>query len=131
MVMSNVTEVVIGDPVEVVDRFFTAWAKQDLKTVIEIFSEDAVYCASQGPEPGKTYRGRLEIEPAVQVMFDAAGETKLKLVAIYPFEGGVTATWDVSGKDANGQPVVVLGIDVFLVHNGHITLKDAYRKVKS
>jgi len=129
--MSNIAELVIDNPVEVVNKFFSAWAKQDLKAVIEIFSEDAVYCASQGPEPGKTYRGRQEIEPAVQVMFDAVGETKLKLVAIYPFEGGVTATWEVSGTDSNGQSVAVLGIDVFLVRNGHITLKDAYRKVKS
>jgi ketosteroid isomerase-like protein len=129
--MSNIAELVIDNPVEVVNKFFSVWAKQDLKTVVEIFSEDAVYCASQGPEPGKTYRGRQEIEPAVQVMFDAAGETKLKLVAIYPFEGGVTATWEVSGTDTNGQSVAVLGIDVFLVRNGHITLKDAYRKVKS
>ncbi|NWB31826.1 nuclear transport factor 2 family protein [Pseudomonas gingeri] len=129
--MSSIAELVIDNPVEVVNEFFSAWAKQDLKTVIEIFSEDAVYCASQGPEPGKTYRGRQEIESAVQVMFDAASETKLKLVAIYPFEGGVTATWEVSGTDSNGQSVAVLGIDVFLVRNGHVTLKDAYRKVKS
>jgi ketosteroid isomerase-like protein len=129
--MSNIAELVIDNPIEVVNKFFSAWAKQDLKTVIEIFSEGAVYCASQGAEPGKTYRGRQEIEPAVQVMFDAAGETELKIVAIYPFEGGVTATWEVSGTDTNGQSVSVLGIDVFLVRNGHITLKDAYRKVKS
>ncbi|MBA5983529.1 nuclear transport factor 2 family protein [Pseudomonas sp. MD195_PC81_125] len=129
--MSSIAELVIDNSVEVVNNFFSAWAKQDLKTVIEMFSEDAVYCASQGPEPGKTYRGRQEIEPAVQVMFDAAGETKMKLLAIYPFEGGVTATWEVTGTDSNGQSVAALGIDVFLVRNGHITLKDAYRKVKS
>jgi ketosteroid isomerase-like protein len=129
--MSNVAEVVIDDAVEIVNRFFSAWAKQDLKTVIEIFSKDAVYCASRGPEPGKTYRGRQEIEQAVQVMFDAAGDTKLSLVAIYPFDGGVTATWAVSGKDTNGKSVAVLGVDVFLVQSGHITLKDAYCKVKS
>lgn len=129
--MSSVADVMINDAVEVVNRFFSAWARQDLKTVIGIFSENAVYSASQGPEPGKTYRGRQEIEPAVRVMFDAAGDTTLNLVAIYPFDGGATATWDVSGEDANGQSVAVLGIDVFLVQNGHITLKDAYRKVKS
>lgn len=117
--------------VTIIKRFLDAWATQDLKTVLDIFAENAVYKGSQGDEPGKTYNGRQEIGPAVKTMFSAAGSTKLNVLEIYPFEGGATVTWHVDGNDANGSPVDVLGIDVFLVVNGHITLKDAYRKVKS
>jgi len=120
-----------SNSVTVIKRFLDAWATQDIETVLQIFAENAVYKGSQGDEPGKTYNGRQEIGPAVKTMFSAAGSTVLKVLEIYPFEGGATVTWHVGGNDANGSPVNVLGIDVFVVVDGHITLKDAYRKVKS
>ena len=117
--------------VTIIKRFLDAWAAQDLETVLEIFAENAVYKGSQGDEPGTTYNGRKEIGPAVKTMFSAAGSTQLKVLEIYPFEGGATVTWHVDGNAANGAPVNVLGIDIFIVIDGHITVKDAYRKVKS
>jgi ketosteroid isomerase-like protein len=124
---------IVAEPiaVSIIKRFLDAWATQDIKTVLEIFSENAVYKASQGSEPGITYIGRDQISAAVQVMFKGAANTILRVVDIYPFDGGATVTWQVGGTDSSDEEVNVLGIDVFCVKDGYITLKDAYRKVKA
>jgi ketosteroid isomerase-like protein len=39
-------------PRECLERFAGAWARRDVGGLLELMTEDAVYAASVGPEPG-------------------------------------------------------------------------------
>ena len=43
---------------QVWQRFSEAWAKRDIDGLMALVTDDVVYGASVGPEPGTTYRGR-------------------------------------------------------------------------
>lgn len=111
--------------ISVVRAFLDAWADRDAGRVVNFFATDAVFVASVGPEPGRSYSGHSEIGPAVEVMLATAAGSKFAARELIPFDGGVVATWSVTGPD--GQ--IALGIDIFGVRGGSIVLKDAYRKV--
>src|SRR5580765_8103215 len=42
-------------------RFSGAWAKRDIDGLMALVTDDVVYGASVGPEPGATFRGRDEV----------------------------------------------------------------------
>jgi ketosteroid isomerase-like protein len=42
-------------------EFATAWGKRDLETLMELFTDDCVYKASVGAEPGATYVGKAAV----------------------------------------------------------------------
>jgi ketosteroid isomerase-like protein len=39
-------------------EFAAAWARHDVETLMTFLTDDCVYEASVGPEPGRTYAGR-------------------------------------------------------------------------
>ncbi|MFB4270464.1 nuclear transport factor 2 family protein [Nonomuraea sp. GTA35] len=47
-------------PRECLECFADAWARHDVGGLLELMTEDAVYAASVGPEPGRTFRGHAE-----------------------------------------------------------------------
>lgn len=109
--------------------FLAAWSAQDLPRVVEMFDEHAIFKASIGPEPGQTYIGRGEIEPAIRAMFERSAGTEFEVSQIFQIEGGAVVTW-IATSAAPGARAKSPGIDLFQVRDGKITLKDAYRKVK-
>lgn len=57
-------------PHDCLRRFAAAWAERDVAGLLELMTDDAVYAASVGPEPGRTFRGRPELADGFQAMFD-------------------------------------------------------------
>lgn len=106
--------------------FSQAWADRDIDRLIDLFSPDAAYQASVGPEPGFTAKGHEEIRALIQTMFDldhgARSETSEPIV----FEGGAFWTWRYVLDDGS----VEIGCDLLRFRDGKIVLKDAYRKVR-
>lgn len=118
-----------NDRTNAVEVFLDAWAAGDADKVISLFSEDAVFSASVGPEPGRTLTGLSEIAPAVRQMLLAAKGSQFLIREILPLEDGAVVTWTQTGTTDVGQHLNVKGIDVFKVRDGVIILKNAYRKV--
>lgn len=129
--MSTETEGSAHESADVVRQFLDAWARQDFDGVMERFDDNAIFKASTGPEPGRTFVGRAQIASAVEAMFEAAAGSQFNVAELIPFDGGAVATWFVSSRDAHDEIVKSPGIDVFRVHAGKITLKDAFRKLQS
>jgi uncharacterized protein (TIGR02246 family) len=110
---------------EILDRFGEAWASGDAARVVALMTEDGVYEASVGPEPGRTFRGAAEIRAGVEAMLahDAAARTEITDV----FVAGDRAAWEWRYYDASDQ-LVARGCDLFLLRDGRIAVKNAFRK---
>lgn len=110
--------------------FAEAWARADVDVLMECITDDCVYAASVGPEPGTTYRGREEVQRGISefLAFEAGGEQRtgnVWLAGEY-----VIAEWSYDEIDKDGQVSDIKGIDVFRFADGKIQSKDAYRKTR-
>ena len=116
------------DKRELVRAFMDAWERADASAVMLLMSDDCVYSASVGPEPGMTWRGRADVARGVGDMlaFEAGGESRQGRV--WFAEDRAFAEWDYDDVSADGEVRVVRGIDVIQVAGGKILSIDAYRK---
>ena len=110
--------------------FAKAWACADVDALMECVTDDCVYSASVGPEPGTTYRGREEVRRGFEeiLAFEAGGEQRVGnawVAGEYAF-----SEWSYDEEDEAGNTVDIKGIDVFRFNDGKLQLKDAYRKTQ-
>jgi uncharacterized protein (TIGR02246 family) len=107
------------------DRFAAAWASADADRVMALMTDDCVYEASVGPEPGRTFRGAAELRSGLEKMFahDAATRTEITDV----FAVGDRAAWEWRYCDAAGG-LLARGCDLFVLRDGRIARKNAFRK---
>ena len=113
---------------ELVRAFMDAWERADADAVMRLMSEDCVYAASVGPEPGMTYRGRADVRQGVAEMlaFEAGGESRQGRV--WFADDRAFAEWDYDEIADDGEVKIVRGIDVIHMAEGEILSIDAYRK---
>ena len=111
-----------------VRAFMDAWERADADAVMRVMSDDCVYSASVGPEPGMTYRGRTDVARGVGEMlaFEAGGESRQG--RLWFAEDCAFAEWDYDDVADSGEIKVVRGIDVIEMADGKIRSIDAYRK---
>ena len=116
---------------ELVRAFMDAWERADAEAVVELMSEDCIYSASVGPEPGATYRGRAEVAPGVAAMlaFEAGGESRQG--GVWFADDRAFAEWDYDEVTDDGCVKVVRGIDVIRMLDGRIVSIDAFRKASN
>ena len=113
-------------PVMTLDRlaaFDRAWTERDLDALTDAFSDDGVYAASVGPEPGATYRGRAAIRDGTAAMLAHDGGACRHSGPAWTFGDRAAARW---AFEEQGRRVE--GIDLFEFDGDRIRLKDAYRK---
>ena len=113
---------------ELVRAFMDAWERADAAAVMQLMSDDCVYSASVGPEPGTTSRGRVDVARGVGEMlaFEAGGESRQGRV--WFAEDRAFAEWDYDEIADDGKVRIVRGIDVIHMDEGKILSIDAYRK---
>ena len=113
---------------ELVRAFMNAWENADADAVMQLMGEDCVYSASVGPEPGLTYRNRVEVTRGVGEMlaFEAGGESRQG--SVWFSDDRAFAEWDYDDISDSGTVSVVRGIDVIHMAEGKILSIDAYRK---
>jgi len=109
----------------ILDRFAAAWASGDPDRVMALMTDDCVYEASVGPEPGTTFRGAAALRAGLETMFahDAVARTEITDV----FAAGDRVAWEWRYYDAAGA-LVARGCDLFLLRDGRIARKNAFRK---
>ncbi|MEM7562745.1 MAG: nuclear transport factor 2 family protein [Pseudomonadota bacterium] len=117
-----------NDKRKLVSAFMDAWERADAGAVMRLMSEDCIYSASVGPEPGKTYRNFAQVTKGVGEMltFEAGGESRQGQV--WFAEDRAFAEWDYDDIQDNGEVKVVRGLDIIHMESGKIRSIDAYRK---
>jgi hypothetical protein len=114
---------------ERLQQFSDAWTGADLDTLMSFMTQDCVYYASVGPEPGTTYRGPEAVRRgfAAMLAYDRGRERHGGASAVFGNVG--FAEWSFEERDEAGQAVVIRGCDIFEFVGDRIRKKDAYRKV--
>lgn len=113
---------------DLVRAFMDAWERADADAVMRLMADACSYGASVGPEPGRTYRGRAEVEKGVADMlqYESGGESRQGRV--WFSQDRAFAEWDYDEIDDGGEVRAVRGIDVIHFADGKIVSIDAYRK---
>lgn len=110
--------------------FSDAWGRADVDGLMVLMTDDCVYKASVGPEPGTTYAGRDAVRRGFTeiLAFESGGEARSGRTWItgdYAF-----AEWSYDDIAEDGSVTDIKGIDIFHFVDGKIALKDAFRKSK-
>lgn len=109
------------------EAFNDAWARADIPTLMTFMTEDCVYQASVGPEPGRTFRGRIDVEAGFRSMLqhDSGGESRGGRCVVMGDIG--IAEWSYI-HTIDGVRTEVRGCDIFEFVGDKIRRKDAFRK---
>jgi SnoaL-like domain len=109
-------------------EFGEAWAAKNVDALMALVTDDCIYAASVGPEPGETFSGRDSVRAgfAALLTYDAGGESRNGRIAVLGELG--LAEWAYELRDALGRAIVVRGCDIFEFTGKLIRRKDAFRK---
>ncbi|WP_219813479.1 MULTISPECIES: nuclear transport factor 2 family protein [unclassified Rathayibacter] len=115
---------------EVLAAFSDAWTRHDLEALMSHMTDDCVYGASVGPEPGRTWTGKEQVREgfALMLAFDTGQERHEEGAPLIAGTRGA-ATWSFTGTGPDGRPQVTRGCDIYEFRGGRIARKDAFRKV--
>ncbi len=110
--------------------FQAAWGARDVAALSGLITDDCVYSASVGPEPGTTWRGRDEVIAGFALMLanDPGGSSSLETIYV---GDKAFATWSIEAARPGGTTQTIRGSDVFDFKDGLIARKDAFRKVEA
>lgn len=111
--------------------FSAAWRRKDIEELMSYISDDCVYGASVGPEPGMTYVGREDVRQGFEelIKHDEKSEARGGRVVIAGDIG--IAEWSFVSMDERGREVEVRGCDIFEFAGDKVYRKDAFRKAKA
>lgn len=112
------------------NAFRAAWARKDVVGLMGLVTDDCVYSASVGPEPGMTWHGRDAVRDGfVRLLAYDHGESIGGdwLIA----EGRGYAEWRYSVTGPDGSQRTVRGCDILIFRDGKISRKDAFRKMEA
>jgi len=115
---------------DVLQAFGQAWANADVDALMSMMTEDCIYAASVGDEPGTTYRGKDEVRRgfAEILAYESGGESRSGRVWV---SGNFAfAEWSYDEVDNESNVLEIRGIDIFEFVGNKLRLKDAYRKTK-
>lgn len=114
--------------VRLLKQFGEAWNAGDIDELMSMMTDDCVYCASVGPEPGTTYVGREAVREGFLAMlaFDSGGVSRAGRVFIAGNVG--VSEWSYLFRAGPDGEFGVRGCDIFEFRSGRISRKDAFRK---
>jgi glutathione S-transferase len=114
---------------ERLSQFSDAWTARDIQTLLSMMGPDAVYSASVGPEPGKTYCGTKELADGFAHMLKSDANGKRRAGKSFIVGDVAVAFWEFDFPAVDGNAAkTVKGIDFFQFNGDKIVVKDAYRK---
>jgi ketosteroid isomerase-like protein len=123
-----VTEPEDARHLRLVQQFGDAWDAGDVDKLMSLLTDDCVYSASVGPEPGTTYTGKEAVREGFVTMLalDAGGESR----SGRSFVAGNLAVseWSYLFRAGAGTDFEIRGCDIFEFRSGRISRKDAFRK---
>jgi SnoaL-like domain len=116
---------------DTLEAFAKAWAEKNIDALLELMTEDCVYGASVGPEPGRTYRGKSEVRSGILLMFGHDQGTTSSVSNLRFGEDHAYWEWNYVSDNPLSTNTHSYGCDLFLFEGEKIALKQAFRKVHS
>lgn len=116
---------------DLVAEFNRAWVDADVDRLMSLLTDDPVYRASTGTEPGTTYTGAERVREGFAAVIEAelsAGDMPDASEEIHILGDRGLSFWSYPVKRDSGDSALVEGVDVWTFQDGRIAIKDAYRK---
>jgi ketosteroid isomerase-like protein len=110
------------------EQFGEAWDAGDVDKLMSMITDDCVYSASVGPEPGATYAGKQAVREGFLAMLahDSSGVSRTGRVFVAGNLG--VGEWSYLFGAGSEAECEVRGCDIFEFRGGRISRKDAFRK---
>jgi len=110
-------------------RFGEVWAQKDIEACMDYFTEDAIFHAAAGPEPGTAICGKDAIRRKIGTIFANPSIAPMIPGPCFVFGDRGMAHWALVIEDESGQSHQYRGIDFYQFEDDKIKLKDSFRKV--
>jgi ketosteroid isomerase-like protein len=108
--------------------FSAAWRRKDIEELMSYITDDCIYSASVGPEPGTTYVGREEVRRGFEELIKYDEKAEARGGRVFVAGDSCAAEWSYVLTAESGQEVEVRGCDLFEFVGDKISRKDAFRK---
>ena len=118
-----------GNPHQTLLEFTRAWARKDLDALMQLVTEDCVYSASVGPEPGSTWRGHENVREGFRRMLAQDAGARLIPGDVHIVGDLGCAEWSYQEDLADGTIRETRGCDLLTFRGNKISIKNAFRKV--
>jgi ketosteroid isomerase-like protein len=113
-----------------VHRFMTVWNNHDVNGIMSMFTDDAVFEPSVGPEPwGERAVGREAAGRLAAAFFDRMPDARYEKLRHFASPEIAVVESRTTGTRA-GAPYDVHLVDVLTLRDGKIATKRSYRKVR-
>jgi ketosteroid isomerase-like protein len=113
---------------KLIQEFLDAWGRADVDKLMTIMSDDCVYLASLGPDPGKTYSGKENLRRGFTEMTANETELETREGRIWVSGDHAFAEWSYDEAGDDSLVVEIRGLDAIHIVEGKIKSIDAYRK---
>lgn len=115
------------------DRFFhdfsAVWNNHDVAGIAEMFTCDAIFEASFGPEPwGERAEGREAATRLAAKVFERIPDVRFQEIRRYATPEFVVLEQVQTGTPQNGVPFEAHIVDLLTLRDGKIAAKRTYRK---
>ena len=120
------------DRAQLLDRFTAAWGAGDIDALMALMTENCVFRASIGPEPGTTFSGSDDVRRGFSLFISSGGtDSGAQTDAEAPLISADFAVtrWTSRYPRPDGAALVVSACDIFSFEGDLIMSKDTYRKV--
>lgn len=110
-------------------RFYEVWQNHDVEGIAEMFTDDAVFEASFGPEPfGERAVGKDAATRLAASVFKRIPDVRFEEIRRYVTPGFAVVEQVQSGTPRGGAPFEVHIVDLLSLRDGKIAAKRTYRK---
>src|SRR4051812_2414092 len=113
---------------EIIREVGAAWRRADMATLMKFIADDCVYSASVGPGPGETFVGKEAVRAGFAKLLAHDSDGVAEPGEIRSAGDWVVSTWGYRKPGRDGRETLVRGCDVFVLRDGMVIRKDAFRK---
>ena len=116
--------------VEVLRRLVDAFNRQNIEAALALFTEDAVFESSRGPDRwGRRFAGKDELREGIAARFAAipVGTYQDETHVVFGERG--FSEWTLRGTTAEGDEIDVRGCDIWTFDGDRIARKNSFWKI--
>lgn len=116
--------------VEVLRRLVDAFNRQDVEAALELFTEDAVFESSRGPDPwGRRYAGTSELREGIEGRFRVLPRGRYHDDTHFVCGDRGFSEWTLDATTAEGEEIEVRGCDLWTFRGDRIARKTSFWKI--
>jgi ketosteroid isomerase-like protein len=115
---------------DVLSRMVDAFNRQDLEAALGLFTEDAVFESSRGPEPwGRRFEGKEELREGIAGRFASMPVGTYQDDTHLVFCDRGFSEWTLRGITADGEEIDVRGCDIWTFEGDRVARKNSFWKI--